>query len=432
MRDKPKLSMPPEVVAKSQGNEAITQVREYRLITPLFGGGVTAGEIDPVTPIRGSEVRGQLRFWWRACRGGQFEGNLQKMKEAEDALWGKAYKKGEGTVKQELLVQISVGISQAGKPKRPSDRDIPAYAAFPMQTEPKDLREGIVFILTISFPKEKHVDVEAALWAWETFGGIGARTRRGFGSLRCTSIKQGEKSLPINLPQANPRDAQQWLQQQIDTYVIGNMWHEDVPHITKRLQEGQNIKFSTRANTSSSNECWYALIQRLKNFRQMRRSSDRQGMGRSLWSEPSTIRKLTNQSDPRFKTPIPDPLIEKFPRADFGLPIIFHFKDSSKYRPDDRNRDPRQTSLELQGHDRFASPLILKPLACSSDRYIGLAAVLEGTDLHKKQLVLKTQEGPQQDWNVAASLNNAERLTLPDDVQISRQTNALQAFMKYL
>ncbi len=44
------------------------------LATTMFGGGVDAGSQDvatndPVTPIRGTEIRGQLRFWWRATRG---------------------------------------------------------------------------------------------------------------------------------------------------------------------------------------------------------------------------------------------------------------------------------------------------------------------------------------------------------------------------
>lgn len=39
------------------------------LITPMFGGGVTAGEVDPEMPIRASALRGQLRFWWRLLHG---------------------------------------------------------------------------------------------------------------------------------------------------------------------------------------------------------------------------------------------------------------------------------------------------------------------------------------------------------------------------
>src|SRR5947199_6070126 len=52
--------------AKRSGEE-----RTYRieLITPLFGGGVEAGKPDPTFPIRGTSIRGQLQFWWRATRG---------------------------------------------------------------------------------------------------------------------------------------------------------------------------------------------------------------------------------------------------------------------------------------------------------------------------------------------------------------------------
>ena len=42
-----------------------------------------------------------------------------------------------------------------------------------------DVWKDVHFTLTIVYPKAKSKEVEAALWAWETFGGIGARTRRG-------------------------------------------------------------------------------------------------------------------------------------------------------------------------------------------------------------------------------------------------------------
>src|SRR5579859_2744911 len=94
MRKQPDISAPTKL--NTQPAEGIiTQVREYELITPLFGGGVIPGENDILTPIRGSEIRGHLRFWWRACRGGQFDGNLAAMKKKEDEIWGAAYKKDQ-------------------------------------------------------------------------------------------------------------------------------------------------------------------------------------------------------------------------------------------------------------------------------------------------------------------------------------------------
>ena len=72
MRKPPSITPPP--VKQEPNNTTITQVREYELITPLFGGGVNPGEADPVTIIRGTAIRGHLRFWWRACRGGRRAG----------------------------------------------------------------------------------------------------------------------------------------------------------------------------------------------------------------------------------------------------------------------------------------------------------------------------------------------------------------------
>src|SRR6266581_2483452 len=85
----------PPALTEKQNDKVITQVREYELITPLFGGGVVPGEADPVTIVRATEIRGQLRFWWRACRGGkpEFKGDTAEMKKAEDRIWGKAYEK---------------------------------------------------------------------------------------------------------------------------------------------------------------------------------------------------------------------------------------------------------------------------------------------------------------------------------------------------
>jgi len=115
--------MPPQVTPDLNQRRAggktiplVTLVRRYELITPLFGGGVEPGVADPVTVIRGSEIRGHLRFWWRACRGGQFGGSLTRMKEAEDLLWGAASTAKKARPSQ---VQIEVEVNNRGQEERP-------------------------------------------------------------------------------------------------------------------------------------------------------------------------------------------------------------------------------------------------------------------------------------------------------------------------
>ena len=88
MTRKPPRSAP--AVVPQPNNDIVEEVRRYKLITPLFGGGVEPQKADPLTTVRASEIRGHLRFWWRATRGGQFNGELAKMKVAEEKIWGSA------------------------------------------------------------------------------------------------------------------------------------------------------------------------------------------------------------------------------------------------------------------------------------------------------------------------------------------------------
>ena len=89
-------------INKKVDPNTITQTRTYKLITPLFGGGAETQKPDAITTVRATEVRGHLRFWWRATHGGMFDGDLKKMKEAEENIWGSAAgekKSGHSSIK---------------------------------------------------------------------------------------------------------------------------------------------------------------------------------------------------------------------------------------------------------------------------------------------------------------------------------------------
>jgi CRISPR-associated protein Cmr1 len=449
---------PPPDVTPIKKENVITQVREYQLITPLFGGGVTPGEYDPVTIIRGTEIRGQLRFWWRATRAGRFK-DTAELKRAEDQIWGAPSrkegqdKKEEQGVPHEETVQITVEVSSQGKGNSlyPFTQDengrtkfhndkAPTYAAFPLQTSFGSVQANVSFTLSISFPETKRPDIEAALWAWESFGGIGARTRRGFGALRCKTIKENGKPVQVDLPPATQENVSSWIRKKFELYVAPGSWPAHVPHLRRQPVENRHFKLVVRNNNSNVMDTWRYLIDSLKSFRQMRRVSqipNAKHPGRSIWPEPSAIRQITGQSHPRHRNPIPNPAANKFPRAAFGLPIIFQFKDSNKNNPNDPQRDPRKTALELENYDRLASPLILKPLACQDGNVIGLAFILAGNGFEGEQSILKAQEKPSESWQVEVSLESGEAFTLTDpnrgfQARIDNQTDILQVFLKYL
>lgn len=415
---KPLTDKPPEVQPDlnrrwvgAQTTQLVTQVRQYELITPLFGGGVEPGVADPVAVIRGPEVRGHLRFWWRACRGGQFGDSLRRMKEAEGVLWGAA---GTARNPRPSQADIIVNIEDKGRPfvvKANDGQEVRVshptrspygYVAFPLNDIPNaSVQEGVRFSLTIKYPlhpallRETHWDIEtikneieAALWAWETFGGIGARTRRGFGALRLLRIDGRDRG---NVP--NVKD---FVREGLTTHVLEGRWPPEVPHLSHSLKFKITQQF-TRAGVAPL-EAWKHMIHQLKEFRQARHGR----FGRSVWPEPERIRRLTGQrlnKGQKTHAPIP-PNLDEFPRAAFGLPIIFQFKDSNKENPNDLSSDPRKTSLQLNSHERLASPLILRPFACSNSVAVGIGVILEGQgSLDNLNVVLQTKEGTDARWD---------------------------------
>lgn len=465
--------LPPEVVKQSDclertmtiGEEkttVIVQTRQYKLITPLFGGGVKPGVNDPDNLIRGTEIRGQLRFWWRAIRGGQFGGDLAKMKKREDEIWGAAsnteeqknLKKediGEKKVKWKEVVQIRVEIQDCGKTQKPyipqwnaqktkivlqSNPEIPSYAAFPLRPSDdelkqakykggpehvfvEDVRNGVVFLLHLSFPQIWSTEIEATLWAWETFGGIGARTRRGFGALLLQEI-DANKIKDVELSPANPNEAKIWIRMKIQQYMGAheNQYVAHVPYIKATL-DMQNMRILGPSTQPA--ELWKKLIDPLFAFRQQRfdfREQRSSSFGTSLWPEANALRKRLHADKNQSNTP------DKLPRAAFGLPIVFHLPHEKPV-----------TTITLQGtqdaRERFASRLILKPIPCRSKRFLGIAILLDGSALPEDDLALIRDGKPWKTIPVEQTRLKPREVPGLDNV-LGTETDVLKAFMNYL
>ena len=414
----PSLGTPPEI--KKREDERITQVRRYKLITPLFGGGVEPNQADPITVVRGTEIRGQLRFWWRATRGGQFKGNLKAMRQREEEIWGSAAAKNKPGPSE---VIVNVEVLNRGKPFQAVDRNnnpvrnigdiksVDSYAAFPLRADTSNppVLQDVEFALTISNPLKWKQEVEATLWAWETFGGLGARTRRGFGALQLLAI--GSKSLkPLNIDQIRI-----WVLSGLKTHVAEGPWPEGVPHLTK------NTKFilTPQNGKTDSIEAWRYLIGKLKKFRQSRHPDSKgRSFGRSKWPEPDQIRRLTHTASSGHEPQHP---VAKFPRGQFGLPIIFQFKDK-----DVEKGDPHQSSLQGANHERFASSLILRPLAYSGGA-IGLALKLTSPHSPPHGYALKIDDELQPVTVTDLSASDANAIEPLDG-----EPDVLQAFLNSL
>lgn len=431
----PKQLDAPEVKPVDDGR--VRQVRHYKLITPLFGGGVKPNRADPITTVRGTEVRGQLRFWWRATRGGQLGDNLERMHRREEEIWGSAA--GENKPGQSNIIihvkclaegekdrPFEVVLDKKGKPKTQPRKSSLAhpYAAFPLQPKKEDayigmeteaVKVGVEFTLDINYPKDLEQDVQATLWAWETFGGLGARTRRGFGSLQLLSIdSEPIISIPTN-------QIENWLCDKLQQHISSGTWHKDVPHLSHNMHLKVIIP---KSQSSSSIQIWSELIQCLKDFRQKRK------MGLSMWPEANEIRQRHEKElkwPPQYKSP---KLVKKFPRAVFGLPIIFHL-------PHDTNLPYKSFTLQGKNHpiskktfERVASVLILKPIPCENDKAVGIAVVLDAPTI--PPYGLEINELDQDNQPVQWQLDGDDANSTPIREILHGETDVIEAFMKSL
>lgn len=424
---KPLMDNPPELKKKENGR--VTMTRQYELITPLFGGGVKANEVDVENPIRGTAVRGHLRFWWRATRGGQFGGSLKEMKKAEDGIWGSAAKDNKDKDKKRPLpAQIAIRVNNFGTPIKPfvhnytqkgklkpfenKDSNVPAYAAFPLQRSDDDIKDGkqpytvqkgIIFTLEVNFPNDYREDVEMALWAWEIFGGIGARTRRGFGTIRCIAIKEnGEPKLLPSIP-CNV-SAEKAIKDKLKQ--ITGEWPKYVPHLSP------NMFLKVIDPHGNSDDAWDELIAALRAFRQSREGKPQ---GPTHWPEANAVRTAAGKP---VSSKSPD-IGAKFPRAQLGLPILFHFP---------QERGLKDATLTGKTKERMASRLILRPLACNRERAVGLAAVLVGPMIPKGGIALDgktTIDGEK----VTHKLTKIDAKTI---IPLNGETSLVEAFFEYL
>lgn len=362
------------------------------LITPMFGGGVETRTSDPSFPIRPTAIRGQLQFWWRATVGATYA-TKQELRKAQSGIWGCT----EQASRVQVLVEHDsnaiappVACARFEKDwKNPGKyRSMPTwnepfggtalpYALFPFQGQlakgrtqievpPAECITRARFRLTIRCPDELWAQVEPAIWAWINFGGIGSRTRRGCGALFCNELA--------------PRDCDHLIAQ-IEKFVSGATVQREWPTFAKAVLLG--------GSPTSPINAWDQVIEPLKRFRQgvgLGRNPGRQTNrpGRSRFPEPETIRRVTGWRSGQHGRlgNIPD---DAFPRAEFGLPIVFHFKDDFAGDPKDTVLYPSNGS-DGQRRERMASPLILKPLALKDGRTLPLILQLNAPPLQDVDL----------------------------------------------
>lgn len=357
-------------------SDRITKEYEISIVTPLFGGGAVAGEIDETLPIRASAIRGHLRHWWRTTIGHTL---ADGMWQREEEVFGSA--EFPSPLDVTVLEQPTLRPVDPADPGYDGSFGPIAYALFSAIGNHRQVAEqGSRFRLRLTWDKpgtlanrragqnaqrqherrpllppaieDIEPDVTAACQTWLTLGGIGARTRRGCGAVFCAN---------------------------------------SLPRVT-----GVRAAIFVAAPTTTALDAWKTAVEVYRTFRQTPRGKRHlkttpsgtvnRVPGRSHWPEPDSIRAITGcalrapggptpgvptDEDPKdhSTTLVPPSLLPAFPRAILGLPINFHFSDyPGRNLPGRRDRDPQDVQLlpafsaTSDPLDRMYSPVITRPL----------------------------------------------------------------------
>ncbi len=224
-------------------------------------------------------------------------------------------------------------------------------------------------------------------------------------------------------------------------HLAEGTWDKHVPH----LSVNSAFKIIT---ANSCEDAWLSLIEKLKNFRQARpkttvrtRNGERTDYGRSYWTEPDAIRHRYIKAFPEHKDKLvhepkkelDDPInVDKFPRAAFGLPIVFHFIVKREDK-DAELREPLDTELKPSKYTRLASPLILRPIACADGKAVGIALILETPKLNFDEIHLITSKRRVDVGEVETDLALTDIAQIkPMNDASTTETDVLKSFLKTL
>ena len=382
---------------------------EVEFLTPCFLGGA---EPQQACEWRAASIRGQLRWWFRAVAGGHFRGDLPAVREAEIRVFGAtsqasalriaalgeprttppsrvpwddpklsaenlARQWGAGGKPNPATVQRLRITGRNGQPVSSSPIQYLGYGCIGFRGLERpcvlpDPAHGVKCRFQWrervwkSLGSEISELFELALWCWFHLGGIGAKSRNGFGSLACRGV-DGDLPCGASLKLVEPslRELEAGMTRALK---IGSCAGDGLPrwsHLSPRSRIFlANDPLSTWSDAMARIGGWLIAYRRRYGFPGEMRSKD----GRSLrdrdyvWASPSA------DGGPAFRQGLPD-------RAGFGLPLPFEKKDKRfgqvgvygetvNWRPG--GEDPSEPLKE----NRRSSPLLIHIARLGKGEYI--------------------------------------------------------------
>ena len=316
----------------------------YGVVTPLFCAGA-----DPEHPeIRVASFKGVLRYWWRALAWSRCSGNLSAIQEQEDALFGSAAS-GQSGVAMRLKPASSPATVHVGQVLKVPRTDwtvgagarylgygvMEASASPEKNTEAGQLTRACLqapFEFTVQMrghdlTEQQLASLRAALIALGTLGGMGAKSRKGYGSLVLRSLTvHGEEEW-------TPPSSIEKLTAQVERLHRGSRKVDGLPEFTALSREARHVLLSSGSKNPVD------LLDRVGREMIRFRSSERN------FKEDNDLMKMKSC------------LRDRHPRRiAFGLPHNYGKEDHDQVRPCG-DLDRRASPLFIHVHECGGAPV---------------------------------------------------------------------------
>jgi CRISPR-associated protein Cmr1 len=311
-------------------------IMNFRVLTPLYLGGA-----HMAAELRAPGFKGPLRYWYRAVDPGFSSlwdnGGFKEITSEERLFGGCRDKAGQCPFFIRVFskpfaefVWKKNEVARYNKGKGPDTINGFSYLGYPFGLKNNkginsDLRKAVAPNHTFTVrcfipPKNNHQELRRALtaswWCLGHLGGVGSRSRRGFGSLELT----GWETVPDTWPElsqlsvlsesSSPDKWQEGLVKALKT-MSGWFGHFDGKNLHPHL--GNNCRIKLLSNAFSLNEWGKAMAHMGELMQRFRKKYDADK--RAVRSHLMALDKKGGE----YLDQAPD-------RTTFGLPLTFRFK----------------------------------------------------------------------------------------------------------
>lgn len=349
----------------------------FRIVTPLFMSGSERNRAE----LREASIKGMLRYWWRVLAIGR-ENSLEEVKKKEALIFGSS-ETGQSNVLLMLILPERIEPIESGKILEYDSGDvagpgarylgygvIEAFGSAKKKTKAGEVIrpclkapiDGVLRLLFKNGISEEDINsVEAALIAMGLFGGIGARSRKGYGSFNLLELRRNEE-VKFNAPE-DIQDLKAKISNLFKKYEIKA--YEGMPEYTSYSTE-------TRIDIIDTDKDPLRLLNSVGEAMQMYRS-----WGKDNRVNGKDAEKIFKDDHDLARQAIGQKVYKHPRRVVFGLPHNYFFSS-----------DREKVDVSPERQERRASPLFIHIQGLKNGQFAAVTTIMPADFLPRNERIV--------------------------------------------